>query len=427
MGPPNHRFPQHQNVGVELALPGLPIPGAKIGAPFMNKLEFHYFHLMPWPYLPADFDEKFDSTWVTLPNSIYDPVKGHQLYNRYIDEIERADKLGWDSVIVNEHHQNAYGTMPSPNIMAAMRTQRVKRAKIGIVGNALPLNDDPLRVAEGIAMFDVVSGGRIISGVVRGTGMEYFSYNVNPTISRERMDEAHDLIIQAWTRPGPLAFEGEHYNYRYVNIWPRPIQQPPPIWLPGTASMETIDFAAKHKYPYMTVFMPMNQRQRAYDMYRRLAEEKYGYEAQPEQLAFCVPCYIAENDDIAMKEAEQYIMWLFNKGLKVRPQFFVPPGYMSERSLKAMIEGGGFGQKRTFKELIDTGVIIVGSVDTVVEKLSYYTDVLHAGMLVTGGQVGEIPDYLVLKTQELIAKEVMPHFREKVKAISTDQPVETLL
>ncbi|TMD25401.1 MAG: LLM class flavin-dependent oxidoreductase, partial [Chloroflexi bacterium] len=148
----------------------------------MNKLEFHYFHLMPWPYLPADFDEKFDSTWVTLPNSIYDPIKGHQLYNRYIDEIERADKLGWDSVIVNEHHQNAYGTMPSPNIMAAVLTQRVKRAKIGIVGNALPLHDDPLRVAEEIAMLDVVSGGRIISGFVRGTGMEYFSYNVNPTI-----------------------------------------------------------------------------------------------------------------------------------------------------------------------------------------------------------------------------------------------------
>src|SRR5207237_6558266 len=89
----------------------------------MNKLQFHYFHLMPWPYLPADFDEKYDSAWVTLPNSIYDPAKGHQLYNRYLDEIERADKLGWDSVIVNEHHQNDYGTMHSPNLLAAILTQ----------------------------------------------------------------------------------------------------------------------------------------------------------------------------------------------------------------------------------------------------------------------------------------------------------------
>ncbi len=382
----------------------------------MGHLQFHYFHLMPWPHLPADFDEKYDSTWVTLPNSIYDPQKGHEVYNRYFDEIERADKLGWDSVIVNEHHQNAYGTMPSPNIMAAVLTQRVKRARIGIVGNALPLHDDPLRVAEEIAMLDVISGGRIISGFVRGTGMEYFSYNINPTLSRERMNEAHDLIIQAWTRPGPFAFEGEHYNYRYVNIWPRPIQQPhPPIWLPGTASMETIDFAARYKYPYMTVFMPMEQRKMAYELYRRVAEEKYGYEAQPEQLAFCVPVMVAETDDQALKDAERYMMWLFNKGLKVRPEFNFPPGYISERSLMAVLKSGGWGQRErpSLQQLIDTGVVIVGSVDTVIEKLAYYTDELHAGMLVTGGQVGEIPDYLVLRNQELMAKEVMPHFRDK--------------
>jgi alkanesulfonate monooxygenase SsuD/methylene tetrahydromethanopterin reductase-like flavin-dependent oxidoreductase (luciferase family) len=391
----------------------------------MNKLQFHYFHLMPWPFLPDDYDEKYDSAWITLPNSIYDPVKGHKQYNRYFDEIERADKLGWDSVIVNEHHQNAYGTMPSPNIMAAVLTQRVKRARIGIVGNALPLHDDPLRVAEEIAMLDVISGGRIISGFVRGTGMEYFSYNMNPTISRERMNEAHDLIVQAWTRPGPFAFEGEHYNYRYVNIWPRPIQQPPPIWLPGTASAETIDFAAQHKYPYMTVFMTMEQRQKAYDLYRRTAEEKYGYEAQPEQLAFCTPIYVAETDDLAMQEGEKYIMWLFNKAMKLRPQYNFPPGYISERSFMGLLKSGVWNaaSKPTFKDLVETGVVIAGSVDTVIEKLSYYTDVLHAGMLVSGCHVGEIPDYLVLKNQTIMAEQIMPHFREKLTTTES-KPVE---
>ncbi|HLJ82182.1 MAG TPA: LLM class flavin-dependent oxidoreductase [Ktedonobacterales bacterium] len=392
----------------------------------MSTLQFHYFHLMPWPHLPEDFETKYDSSWVTLPNSLYDPEKGHALYNRYLDEIERADKLGWDSVIVNEHHQNAYGTMPSPNIMAAILTQRVKRAKIGIVGNALPLHDDPLRVAEELAMLDVVSGGRIISGFVRGTGMEYFSYNVNPTTSRERMNEAHDLIIQAWTRPGPFAFEGEHYNYRYVNIWPRPIQQPLPIWLPGTASMETIDFAADHKYPYMTVFMPMEQRKKAYELYRRLAEEKYGYEAKPEQLAFCTPVVVAETDDAAMKLAETYLMWLFERGLKVRPEFNFPPGYVSEGSMRGVLMSGAMTRpKPTLQQLIDNGTVIVGGVDTVIEKLTYYTDDLHAGMLVTGGHVGAMPEEVVLQGQELMAKEVMPHFRPKPAAQS--QPVEVRL
>ncbi len=388
----------------------------------MNKLEFHYFHLMPWPYLPKDFEESVDSAWVTVPNSIYDPIKGHELYNRYFDELERADKLGFDSVIVNEHHQNVYGTMPSPNLMAAVLTQRIKHAKIGIIGNALPLHDDPLRVAEEIAMLDVISGGRIFNGFVRGTGMEYFSYGVNPTLSRERMNEAHDLILQAWTQPGPTIFEGEHYNYRYVNIWPRPIQQPPPIWMPGTASLETIDFAAKRKYPYMTVFMPMAQRKAAYELYRRTAEEKYGYEAQPNQLAFCTPVIVAETDEIAYQTAKKYLMWLFHKGLKVRPEFNFPPGYISEKSFLNVLKAGVRGfQLSTLDDLIAEGVVIVGGVDTVIEKLSYYTDELKAGMLVAGGHVGEIPDYLVLKNQEIMAKEVMPHFRQKAEPAVTPQ------
>ncbi len=380
----------------------------------MNSMSFYFIHLMPWPYLPADFDTAYDSTWVTLPNTIYDPVKGHELYNRYLDQLEYADKLGWDGVIVNEHHQNAYGTMPSPNIMAAALSQRIKRAKIAIVGNALPLHDDPLRVAEEIAMLDVITGGRIISGFVRGTGMEYFSYQINPVLSRERMNEAHDLIIQAWTRPGPFAFEGEHYNYRYVNTWPRPIQQPhPPIWLPGTASRETIDFAAQHRYPYMTVFMSMEQRKKAYSLYRRFAEEKYGYEASPEQLAFSTPCVVAETDDEAMKIGERYMMWLFARGLKVRPEFNFPPGYVSEASYLATIQAGlqALPARPTFKDLVDAGIVIAGGVDTVIEKLSYYAEELHAGILVDLAQIGEMPNYLVLQHLELMAKQVMPHFR----------------
>ena len=101
--------------------------------------------------------------------------------------------------------------------------------------------------------------------------------------------------------------------------------------------------------------------------------------------------------------------------MKVRTEFFMPPGYMSVRSVKAAIENNAsFGQgDKTFKELVESGVVIAGSPATIIEKLSYYTDVLHASMLVTGGHTGEMPDYLVLKHQEMMANEVMPHFREK--------------
>lgn len=378
-----------------------------------KKMEFYYFHLMPYPYLPENFQQQYESTWVTLPNSLYDPEKGHELYNRFIDELVKAAEMGWDGVCVNEHHQTAYGTMPSPNIIAAMLVHRTKTAKIAIVGNALPLHDDPLRVAEEIAMLDVISGGRIISGFVRGTGMEYYSYNVNPAHSRERFYEAHDLIIRAWTEDGPFRFEGKHYNYRYVNPWPKPLQKPhPPIWLPGTGSLETVEFAAEKRYPFMMVFSPQSYQRKAYETYRRLAEDKFGYEAQPSQLAFAIPTFVAETDAIARKEAEKHIMWLFHKGLRSTTQFSFPPGYVSEKSLAAIM-GSGLKQfyQLSFQELIDQGYIIIGSPATVIEKLSVYTEEMKAGMFIGGAHCGDMPKELVDKNMEMFTKEVMPHFR----------------
>lgn len=384
----------------------------------MSRLTFHYHHMMPWPHLPDDYDTRYDSAWVTIPNSIYDPVEGYEVYESYFRELERADRLGWDSVIVPEHHQNVGVNIPSPNIMAAVLTQRVKRARIGVVGNSLPLHADPLRVAEEIAMLDVISGGRIISGFVRAIGMEYFNYGVDPTLSHELMNEAHDLIVQAWTRPGPFAFEGEHFNYRYVNIWPRPIQQPhPPIWLPGSVSSETIDTAARFRYPYMTVFMTTELRQMAYSLYRRLAEEKYGYEAPREQLAFCAPVFIGDTDEQAMKQAEPYVLWLFDKAFfKVRQQFVMPPGYLSDKTALAMLKSGAADQmmkRRSFKELVDAGTVIVGSTDTVIEKLAYHCDELRAGKIIHITRLGPMPDALVEEQQERMATDVMPHFRER--------------
>lgn len=160
------------------------------------------FHLMGYADLDFEATKQYETVWVNLPNSFYDPKKGHQLYNRYLDELEYAEELGFDGVAVNEHHQTAYGLMPSPIVMASALARRTKRVKIAILGSALPLREHPMTVAEEHAMVDVISGGRLISGFVRGIGAEYHTFGVNPTISHERFHEAHDLIVQAWTKPG---------------------------------------------------------------------------------------------------------------------------------------------------------------------------------------------------------------------------------
>src|SRR3712207_6965049 len=136
-------------------------------------MEFYFFHLMPYPRLPADFEDRYESAWVTCPNNLYDPRFGTELYNRYLDEMLYAEELGFDGICVNEHHQTAYGLMPAPNIIAASLVRRTRRVKIALMGNAVPPRDHPLRIAEEVAMLDVMSGGRVLSAVGRGVGRGY--------------------------------------------------------------------------------------------------------------------------------------------------------------------------------------------------------------------------------------------------------------
>jgi hypothetical protein len=108
----------------------------------------HWFHLMPYKYLPEDFKDRYRSVWVDVPSELYNPVKGHEIYNEYLDELEYADRMGFDGVVVNEHHANAYGLMPSPNIMLACLARRTSNAALIVLGNSIALYNPPLRVAE---------------------------------------------------------------------------------------------------------------------------------------------------------------------------------------------------------------------------------------------------------------------------------------
>jgi hypothetical protein len=77
-------------------------------------MRFVWFNLMPWPDLPDDFRERYRSVWVDIPSALYDPMRGHEVYNTYLDQLEFAEAVGYDGLGVNEHHANAYGLMPSP-------------------------------------------------------------------------------------------------------------------------------------------------------------------------------------------------------------------------------------------------------------------------------------------------------------------------
>ena len=250
------------------------------------------FNLMSYADIDLSVKDKFRSAWVLLPNSYFDPVKGHALYNRYLDELELADELGFDGVAVNEHHQTAYGLMPSPVVTASALARRTKQCRIAILGNAFCLRENPLTLAEEHAMIDVITGGRLVTGFVRGVGTEYFSMGANPVHSLERHKEAAELVVRAWTETGPFSFEGKHFHLEYVNLWPRPFQKPhPPIWCPSQGSLETIEWAAHpdRKFVYLQNYSPRESVGRYLDMYRDIALRKYGYEASSDRIGWGAP------------------------------------------------------------------------------------------------------------------------------------------
>jgi alkanesulfonate monooxygenase SsuD/methylene tetrahydromethanopterin reductase-like flavin-dependent oxidoreductase (luciferase family) len=378
---------------------------------------------MPWPYLPEDFAQSHDTAWVVCENELYDPVKGFGLYNRYIDELAYCDELGFDGVCVNEHHQNAYGLMPSPNIIAAALTQRTKNVKLVILGNVLTIYDHPLRIAEEVAMLDVISGGRVISGQVVGTGNEFFSYNVNPTYARERYHEAHELIMKAWTTPGPFAWDGTHFRFRYVNVWPRPLQQPhPPIWIPGSGSPETIEWVAQKGYTYMVLptLAPYELRARTAEQFKEACEH-VGYTARHEQIGWGVGIHVAETDAQAVAEYEPHFWYYAKNLLRNRSTFNNPPGHSSVAATLGVMEArrkARPGNFSTWEEIQKEGFVIVGSPATVRDRLKEIAGRTGLGTLLPNFSVGSQPYEMKRKSMELFAREVMPALR----GVNVDEP-----
>ncbi|MER3452249.1 MAG: LLM class flavin-dependent oxidoreductase [Acidimicrobiia bacterium] len=376
------------------------------------------FHLMPYPALPPDYT---GPAWVTCPNRLFDPAVGTRIYNRYLDELVYSEELGFDGVCINEHHQNAYGLMPSPNLMAAILARQTSRVKIAVVGNALPLYDPPTRVAEEFAMIDCISGGRLIAGFVVGGGPEYYSFSINPAHARERFYEAHDLIIRAWTEPGPFEFTGKHYEIRYVNTWPRPVQQPhPEIWIPGVGSLETMEFVARRRYAYMGIpYFHISVFERTFRLFREACERE-GYEADPSQMGWLEPIFVAETDAEARRLYEEHFFYFVKRllpGIDIQP-----PGYTSLRSYESMLKGmNTFAINLETWDQVEEGVYaIVGSPETVLEKLTENLERLGTGNLLGLFQLGTLPADLTRRNLELFASEVMPKLRERFPA---GQPV----
>jgi alkanesulfonate monooxygenase SsuD/methylene tetrahydromethanopterin reductase-like flavin-dependent oxidoreductase (luciferase family) len=165
------------------------------------------------------------------------------VFARALQRIEIMDRTGYDAVWLAEHHFSDFSVCPSIHMVGTMVAARTSRLRIG-TGVSLAPFYHPLRLAEEVALLDLLSGGRVNWGAGRGFArVEFENFGVPPEESASRFRETVEIVLRAWTDER-LVFAGEHWRFDGVEVLPKPIQQPhPPVWMAAT-SEASIDWAA---------------------------------------------------------------------------------------------------------------------------------------------------------------------------------------
>ena len=361
---------------------------------------------------------------LTISNDVYDPKIGSDLYNRYLDEKVYAEEMGFDGLMINEHHSTPFCMGGVVNVEASILARITQRAKIVILGNILPIWDDPLWLVEQLSVIDMISKGRLVSGWVRGTGREMVSHNAPPAYNWERFQEAHDFIIKAWTESGPFRWEGKHYQYRYVNPWAKPYQKPhPPIMLPGVVSRDSVMWAARQRIPYVMLATKLGPTLESFQVYKDTAKEE-GYEAGPQNFGYLWKVHVDETEELADEVARKFVQGPSNPFLAgnegtVNPALLGLPGLTSRKKVlptqkvATANRGGADGYSvRSYEDQINDYTIISGTPKTVIPKIRHVLEYLRPGSVFFWDGDGAMTHEEQMRSLRLMGEEVLPAVRE---------------
>jgi alkanesulfonate monooxygenase SsuD/methylene tetrahydromethanopterin reductase-like flavin-dependent oxidoreductase (luciferase family) len=345
--------------------------------------------------------QKMPAQW-PLPPGFYDPEMGGQTFRSVSERLALVEELGFDWVSFSEHHYSARILSPSPIVMAAHMAAHLHRINIAVLGPIIPLNN-PVRVAEELAMLDNLTQGRLVVGLLRGTTNEYLVFDVKPEEARDTTTEGMELILKAWTEPQPFGWQGCHYQYRTVSVWPRPQQQPyPPTYSLGT-SRESCEFAARHHLGLGVSFGPFDAMGQATRYYREQCA-RYGWEPTPEQIIYRGNILLAETD----AEAQE--------ALQVRQQQADVPFPMRPGVRDVLMRLDSRNIAGVPRPALRDGALptnFVGSPATVIKQIQQCREEVGAGVidLAFQGTTSDEPQG-ALQALELFGKAVLPRIRD---------------
>jgi len=286
-----------------------------------------------------------------------------------------------------------------------------------------------VRVAEEYSTLDVISRGRVEMGFVKGAPFEVTPANSNPADLTTRFWEAHDLILKALsTHDGPFTWEGEYYQYRNVNIWPRAIQEPhPPVWI-NSQSPNSARGVAERGYVTATFLLGLPARE-VFATYRKRYAEVFRRAPAADRLGYAAMIAVSKDRSEAARKAEEMRGYLKSLPRSAEP-FKIPPGYGSVADFGRLLRGPNKGRVTESRphslpdgrsvhhnasddELAQIGMLFSGTPDDIFNQIkAFHKYVGGFGHLMIMAQAGSLNHADTVENLELFAKEVYPRLGE---------------
>ena len=329
-----------------------------------------------------------------------------RIFGEMMEQVDAAEELGFDSVWIAEHHSSRYGICPSLMPLLCHIAARTTKIRLGAGVSVLPFHN-PIFLAEEAAMLDVLSGGRLDFGVGRGSAdYEYGNFNVGFNTRDDRTREALDIILGLWTQRD-FSFAGEYYQVKDLTIAPTPVQQPhPPVYLAVSRTPASVDVAVDRDLPILTSFStPEDDNLGLFSLYAERCAAA-GKDPRLEAMPYFRFVYLDEDENAAREYPRQSLTWVRDLGgyrrtlthgdeinvdldqwRRTRPAD--PPSYESELETTAYF----------------------GTPEQCVQRISRLRDEHGIGYFGASMSFGSMEHAKVIRSMELFAREVMPHFR----------------
>ena len=334
------------------------------------------------------------------------------VYRNSLAQVQATEAMGYDSVWLAEHRFTEYGIMPDTMVFAAHVAATTKRIKIGTAVVVLPFHN-PIRLAEQVAMVDVMSAGRYLFGVGRGyQAGEYRGFNIPMDESRQRFNEVLDICEGLWTRDH-FSYEGKFHRVDDLTIFPKPLQKPhPPVLITVMRTPESFKLAAERGYGVVSgnPYRMDPEFRESFLLYRKALEET-GQAHMLDEFWALSQCFVHSDQkkafELPRESTESYM------------RAFMKHGSPKQADGKLSADYSHYGKDwddflhASYEVQANSLSFLIGSPQAVVDKLGKLEEEGMKNFILWFNRGGAIPQSDLLKSMELFAAKVMPHFAER--------------